>query len=453
MVESLLAGRSMLLVAPDHRLNSLAWWLAAALGRRPVLVVTSSARGLARRADEIANRARLVTCRLDAEMPGTGLTALRDQLRAGRWDAALVSARHLGDPRVMDAARALRPKLLVVEDAHCLSRHGHRFDPCYRHAAALADDTDCVLALSDVADRTARNGIADALDISEDPAIDLDLPDLRLEIRNTPGRSKRDSQLLSLMNAAPERAVVFVGMRVEAERIARMIEDHCRLPALNLTSRGGDEFAARLRRFREGSARVLVATGALTAAERWPPVPLVAVHSLPESPEMLHRQARFATGDGARAVLLYDRTEYAALERNCLRCAPEVGHLLAIRAAILDEQRIDYTILSNATGLHPQEVHLGVEMLVAAGEMAVRRRGDDWLEADLSEPLDSAMLTDCARSALMLRRARLEKAERLLTVARSRSCRRVALGRALDYDVVERRCECDRCEPEAGDTL
>ncbi len=413
VVQALLAGRSMLLVTPDADRRRLTWHLAAAMGRRPVLVVTPSAHGLARRAEKVADRAGLVTCRIDAEMAGTGLATLSKQLRDGRWDAALVSARHLGDPSVMEAARALEPKLFVVEDAYGLSRHGRRYHPSMARAVPLAMDADCTLALSDVAELEARHEIADSLDIREDPVVTgLDLLNVRLEVRNTPGQSKRDAHLLGLMNDGPERAIVFVGLRVDAERLAWLIEDQCGVPTLDMTGRSAEEFAAALGRFREGSARVMVATGALTARHDWPDVPLVVAYALPDSLEMLHRQLRLATGPDARGVLLYDRSERNALERRHMRCAPEAGHLLAIHAAIEQADRTHYGALSTLTGLHPDEVHIGVEALVSAGAVRVRARADDWLEAEAADGLTDAMLTDCAREALALREARLAKGER-----------------------------------------
>ncbi len=458
VAEALLVGRSRILVAPDHHLRALTWQIAAALGSRPVLVITSSAQDLAARAENVASRIGLVTCRMDSETTDTGLATLVNQFGKGRWDAALCSARHLGDPRVMEVAQALRPRLVVVEEAHCLSRHGRRFDPCFRRAVPLSRQAGCVLALSDVADRTGRSEISDALDIEGDPVmIGLDLPHLRLEVRNTPGESQREANLLELMSSRPQRAIVFTGMGVEADRITWLMEHICDLSTVNLTSADAAEFAAALRLFREGGTRVLVTSGPPTpdlAAhnERRLEVPLVVTASPPGDLETLHRQSRLATGEGARAVLLYDRNHRETLERKSLRCAPETGHLLAIHRAIDDAERASYEMLSVITGLHPDGVHLGVEMLLDADALATKGRGDRWLEAVATGPPRPESLIDVAKNALLLRQARIEKVERLLRYARSRGCRREALGRALGYEIAGEPCRCDRCAPMPMET-
>jgi hypothetical protein len=340
----------------------------------------------------------------------------------------------------------------VIEDAHCLSRHGHRLDPCYAYAAVLAEEAHCVLALSDVADEQTRHEIATRLDLREDVVTGLNLPQVRLQVKTAPGRSRRETLLLSLMEACTHRAVVCVRTRDDAHAVARVVEDRCGLPSVVVTSDRGEEFVAALRSFREGSARVLITCAAFAAEPGWPDVPLVVIYSLPRSPEMLHRQARLATGEGARVVLLYDRSENEDAELLCMRAGPEAGHLLAVHAAFTKEARIDYPALGTATGLSADDLHRGVEMLIRAGALRVSARGDDWVEADTQGKLAGEMLTECARECHLLRRARLEQAAQVLAVARTRRCRRNALAEALGYEIGEdSRCLCDRCDPSAGE--
>lgn len=415
-------------------------------------MITSSAHGLADRAEAVADSAGLVACRIDSELGPDGLGRLREQLQAGSWDAAFVSARELGDPGIMEAARSMHPRLLVIDDAQCFSRHGHCHDPSFSHAVHLRADADCVLALSDLADRQARDEIMTGFDLREEAAIDLDLPWLRLEFRRTPGRTRKEAALLSMMVGRPSRAIVFAGSPEETRAVARLVEDRCDLASVVVTRNRGEEFAGAARRFREGSARVLISSDALEAQPRWPDVPLVVICSLPRSPEMLHRQARMATGEGSRAVLLYDRSQHDELVLDCMRCGPEAGHLLAIHAGFAKEARVDYAALHTATGLPPDDLHIGVEMLSRAGALAVRARGDDWVEADTADRLHAQALTACARECHLLRAARLEQAAQVLAIARTRGCRREALAAALGYETVEdTRCLCDRCDPAAGE--
>jgi len=460
VLDLLLTGHSALLVAPEGHGKSLCWQVATAVRGGPVLVIAASSGALPRRAERLADRPGLVACHLDAARPPAVTAALREQIAAGRYDAVLVSARQLGDPRVREAALASRPWLVVVEDADRVSPWGRVLDPSYARIADLLSEFDdpTVLALADVACPRARDDVTDRLRLQDTAPIDagMDRAELRIEVRNTPGQATRDAHLLAVLGDRPERAVVFVSLRVDAERLAVLIEETCELPVEAVHGgMGPGPFADAMRRFREGGARVLVATGALGRDERWPAVPLVVHYALPHGLGQYHRQMMLAEADGepARSVLLYDRDERPLLERAAWRCAPEPGHLLAMHRAVVeaDGKRLTYATLSRDTGLHPDEAHVGVEALAKMGALVVSARGDDWVEA-AAGPLPATGLADHARHADALRRVRLAQAEQVIEYARARRCRRAFLAQALGYEPASDPPDCcDRCAPAAED--
>ncbi|MGC9317350.1 MAG: phosphoribosyltransferase family protein [Armatimonadota bacterium] len=455
-----LLGRSTLLVAPEGSGRGLAWQIAAAAGRRPVLVVARSARGLDRRVEALGTSPGLVACRLAAESPTETLARLRDQLSAGRYDAALISARHLGDPRVAATARAMRPRLIVVEQAQALTILGRRFDPSLCRLPALLGDLarPPVMGLADLTPQAARGEIAGALDIPTEGVVlaEVDRPNLRLEVRHTPSRRQMDSHLGTLIQQCEGRAIVAVALRAEAERLAALIDEHYRVPACALgAGMAPDDFAAAMRRFREGSVRVVVATGGHFPEHGDPPVSLVVHCALPESLQALHRQAMAAGRDGrpARSVLLYDPGDIPRAERSAWRCAPEPGHLIAIHREIAQApgDHLTYATLSRLTGLHPDEVHLAVEALVEVGAVRITARGDDWVAAEAVGAPEAAALHAFTCAADGLRRARIQQVEEVIEYARSRGCRRAALSDALGYQPAEdvEDC-CDRCQPSTS---
>lgn len=455
-----LDSRSTLLVAPEGSGRSLCWQVAAAAGRRPVLVIARSARGLDRRVEALGREPGLVACRLDAELPGEVLPRLRDQLAAGHYDVALVPARHLGDPRIAIAARALRPRLIVVEQADALTTLGRRYEPSLRHLPGLRRDVagPPVLALAEVAPEAARAEIAEALDIPAEGTelAEADRPNLRLEVRRTPSRRQMDSHLGTLVRQCGGRAIVAVALRAEGQRLAALIDDHYGLPARVLDAgMASEDFAGVMRRFREGSVRVLVATRSYVPEHRDPPVSLAVHCALPDSLQALHRQAMAAGRDGrpARSVLLYDPADIAPAQRRAWRCAPEPGHLLAIHRAIAEPHgdRLTSATLSRLTGLHPDEVHLGVEALAEMDAIRIAAGGDDWLVAEAVGPPDASALHAFACEADALRRARMQQVDEVVEYARARGCRRAALADSLGYqparDVED--C-CDRCRPSTS---
>ncbi len=477
LADTLVSGCSALLVAPDAAERELPWRLAAAAGRLPLLVIAPSDSGLAGRAEELATELDLVVCHLHAQLTDLALDTLRQQLADGKWDAALISGRSLSDPRVMRAANALAPKLLVIEAAHRLSVHAHDYDLAWLHAAQIARNTPSVLAVTDLAGGDARAEILTHLGPGEHTVVlsGLDRPDVRVEVRRVPNQPQKDAHLLGLFLDLPHRAVVYVNERVEAERVAALIHDERGFDALDITNLDASEFGAALRRFREGGVRVLVATGALEPALDWPEIPVVASIDLPERLELLHRRMHTASGDGAHFMLIYDPGEKheeedeehevedeqwgweeceeerdrVRRERRALQAALDAGQMLALHAAAITGERLSSVELSRRTGLNPDQIRLGLEALIGAGAVRPLARGDDWVRAEAGDALTGDMLERWGRHASAIRHARLARIDLVLNFVAAEGCRRKALAEALEYPLIPGDCRCDRCHRRA----
>ncbi len=449
VIEALLGGGHALLVSPDWRERELPWRLAAEAGLRPLLVVADSERDLQSRAEALAGELDLVACALHARLEDEHLRGLAEQLAGGKWDAAFVSGRSLADPRLMAAARALAPRLLVIEDAHRASMHGHRYDLAWLHAAGLVPEAGSVLALADVANLTAREDLIARLGLDGCHVAlgQLDRPGLRIEARRVGSQPEADRNLLGLLADSPERAVIHASERVEAERLAALVRDERGFDALDMTNLNAREFGAALRRFREGGLRAITTTGALEPGPGWPPIPVSAIVGMPASLELLHRQMHVASGEGAIAVLVHERDETPRLERAAMRSAFDAGHLLGLYEALISGEELRFNALSARTGLRPEEVNLGVEALIHAGAVTVLARGDAWLRAEPHGSLSTETLERWGREADAIRRVRLQQVAQVEDFVASRRCLRAILSEALGYPLAEGRCECGRCRP------
>jgi len=457
VAERLLAGGSALLVAPDPAERERAWQRAVSAGCLPALIVAPSDANLARRAERCAADLDLVACHLHAQSTDGALDVLAEQLAGGRWDAAFVSGRSLSDPRLMRAARALAPRLLVIEAAHRLSVRDSEYDLAWLRAAELAAGAPSVLALTDIVGADARADVLKQFAPRRPRVVlsGLDRPDLRVEVRRVPNQPQKDALLLGLFRDLPHRAVVYANEQVEAERLAALIRDERGFDALDITNLDADEFGAALRRFREGGVRVLVTTGALVPGADWPEIPIVASVDVPERIELVHRRMQTATGDDAKFMLMYEDTDEAAeadrarLEDAAMTAALDAGQMLALHAAAISGERLSYFELSRRTGLHPGEIRLGLEELIRGGSVRPLARGDDWLRAEAGDPLSSVMLERWARHASEIRQTRLARTELVPKFLAADGCRRAALAEALDYQRAPGDCLCDRCKRRA----
>lgn len=449
ITRSLMDDRSVLLVAPRPFDRDLPWQLAAKTGCRPVLVVSQSDTRLAERAEALAESCGLIACHMRSGLPEQSLTTMADGLGAGRWDCAFVSVRHLADPGVMAAARAFTPRLVVIEDADRLPMPGPACDPAYQRAALLARDAGCVLTSSEVASEQTLAEIERQMAPHRPRVYHVgdDLRGLRLVAHLTASSAQKDTRLLGLLDDAPRRVVVFAADAEEAERLRSIIEGERGLPSLDLSAVRRGEIEGALRRFREGGARVLIATAPLNRRFDLPEIPLVISYSLPSCLETLHRQASLAGGTDATAVLMADPAEQPRLEEEASRAAPEVGHILGIHQAVAQDGDLNFTLLRDITGLSSEALQIGIEFLIAAGALEVQARADEEIVARCGPRPNGAALERYAREADRLRRTRVSMVEPLLDFARTRRCRRAFLAEALGYPLTPGGCRCDRCRP------
>ena len=129
-VEALLDGHDVLLVQPTGAGKSLAYQLAAVLIDGPTLVVSPLLALQQDQTDHLAayggrTRARRVS---SAETPKQREEALAEAAR-GEVEFLFLAPEQLANDAVHAAVAALRPTLVAVDEAHCVSVVGPRLPP------------------------------------------------------------------------------------------------------------------------------------------------------------------------------------------------------------------------------------------------------------------------------------------------------------------------------------
>ena len=171
-VEALLAGHDVLLVQPTGAGKSLAYQLAAVLIDGPTLVVSPL---LALQQDQTEHlaayggrtRARRVS---SAETPKQREEALEAAAR-GEVEFLFLAPEQLANDAVRAAVTALRPSLVAVDEAHCVSSWGHDFRPDYLRLGELLAGLDArIIAMTATASPPVRTDIVERLHL-HDPTV------------------------------------------------------------------------------------------------------------------------------------------------------------------------------------------------------------------------------------------------------------------------------------------
>ncbi len=211
----------------------------------------------------------------------------------------------LASPATIERLVAAKPRLLAIDEAHCISEWGESFRPAYLALGAMraALDNPTTIALTATATpRTARD-IVSRLAL-RDPVVvsgGFDRTNLRLAVRPIASEAERAATLLSLGANAPGPAIVYSDTRRGTERLAAAYlragvaaaPFHAGLPTA--------ERAILQDRFQANRLRLIVATNAFGMGVDKPDVRLVVHAAPPLTLEAYYQEAGRGGRDGGIA--------------------------------------------------------------------------------------------------------------------------------------------------------
>jgi ATP-dependent DNA helicase RecQ len=183
-IEAALAGRDALVVMATGSGKSAVYQIAALLTPGPTIVVSPL---IALQRDQHAGLAG--TDAPDAVVVNSAQSAARtrrawEKLRDGTAEYVFLSPEQLAADEVVDALRAARVSLFVVDEAHCVSEWGHDFRPDYLRLGPVIERLGHppVIALTATAAPPTRHDIAACLGLRDPTEViaSFDRPNLHL---------------------------------------------------------------------------------------------------------------------------------------------------------------------------------------------------------------------------------------------------------------------------------
>lgn len=338
-VEALLAGRDVLLVQPTGAGKSLAYQLAAVLIDGPTLVVSPL---LALQQDQTDHldayggrtRARRVS---SAETPKQREEAL-EAARDGEVEFLFLAPEQLANDAVHAAVAAMRPSLVVVDEAHCVSSWGHDFRPDYLRLGELLEGLGArTIGMTATASLPVRTDIVERLHLQDVSIIVGGAARENIDLSVQRCLTERDQEERVVAAAAEQQGsgIVYVSTRKGAERYAELVAEAGRTTTCyhaGLAKKAREQAQAD---FMESRVDVVVATSAFgmgidKADVRW----VVHAH-IPESPDEYYQQVGRAGRDGEPSVgVLYFRPEDLALRRFQTVPVPKPAEVTRVLAAL-----------------------------------------------------------------------------------------------------------------------
>ena len=313
VIEEVLRGRDVLCVMPTGAGKSLCYQLPAAVQGGLTLVVSPLISLMEDQVQQLRDEGIRAAFLNSALSPSIRRQTIRE-LEEGFEGLLYVAPERFNSPDFQEVMSRVRPKLLAVDEAHCISQWGHDFRPEY---ARLGDvrrslgSPPCI-ALTATATEDVRNDIIHQLDLNE-PAITItgfDRPNLSYQSRRLAKRREKDEELIGLIEAEPGGTIIYCATRAAVDEVTVLLAESLRGRPV-FAYHAGMELAARTanqERFMNTAGAVAVATNAFGMGINKPDIRLVVHYNIPGTLEAYYQEAGRAGRDGlpARCVILFN---------------------------------------------------------------------------------------------------------------------------------------------------
>ena len=379
VIEHVLQGRDVLCVMPTGGGKSLCYQFPAVMLSGLTLVISPLIALMKDQVDSLTQRglrATLINSTLDlAEQRARML-----EIEAGLYDLVYVAPERFRSTRFVETIARLKPALIAVDEAHCISQWGHDFRPDYARIgiARKALGSPPCIALTATATDLVRRDIADQLELRE-PVVfvaGFDRPNLSYSVVDTNRDADKLAALARTLDECKGPAIVYASSRLKCEDVASFLRKELRRDAVVYhAGMNREDRTAAQDRFMSGQAEVVVATNAFGMGVDKADIRAVVHFNMPGTLEAYYQEAGRAGRDGlpARCVLLYAAGDRALQELFIENEYPPPEAVFSVYEFLrrLDNDPIELThaeIKNEAgTGLGESAVGTALKLLEGAG--------------------------------------------------------------------------------------
>jgi ATP-dependent DNA helicase RecQ len=311
VIENVLGGRDVLCVMPTGGGKSLCYQLPSLLLPGLTLVVSPLIALMKDQVDALLERGLRATL-LNSSLDPAEQRARLIEIEAGQYDLVYVAPERFRSPRFVETMARIKPALLAIDEAHCISEWGHDFRPDYARiglARRQVGSPPCI-ALTATATDVVRRDIADQLDLRDHVQFvtGFDRPNLSYAVLDARREAEKLAAVTEILGQSPGSSIIYASSRARCETIGKFLEKDLRRKAViyhaGLTR---EERTDAQDRFMSGRAQVVVATNAFGMGVDKPDIRSVIHFNLPGTLEAYYQEAGRAGRDGqpAHCVLLY----------------------------------------------------------------------------------------------------------------------------------------------------
>lgn len=346
-------------------------------------------------------------------------------------------------------------KLIVIDEAHCISTWGHDFRPSYRQiiqfvqAVNKSNPAVKILGLTATADKRVEEDISRQLSLSgKDVPIlreTMDRPNIQLSVLEGRGVAIKLAMCEELLSHLDGCGLIYCATRENTELVA----DYLKSRGLAVTAyHAGFETEEKRKLQHEFIAdkyKALAATNALGMGIDKGNLRFIIHFDIPGSITAYYQEVGRCGRDGLKAegIMLYDRADRQIQEYFIDSALPKSEDFDKVLEAVRDSlQPPNLSAIKRITGLHPTRVTIVVAELLEQGFLAKYSQSGAQLYKILPNTGKSLDLSRYENQYAVKSR---ELKNILRYAEEKQQCRMTLLRNALGDANVGRCCHCDLC--------
>lgn len=332
IIESVLSGRDTIGLLPTGGGKSITFQVPALMMDGLTLVVIPLISLMKDQVDNLREHGIKAGC-LNSSMSRAETRLCIDRLNLGIIKILYLSPEKLARQEFRTQLAQWDVRMIVVDEAHCISQWGYDFRPSYLNLTELRKlfPSAPVLALTASATPEVVADIADKM-LMKDPALisrSFSRNNISYIVRHTDDKA---SQLFNILSKTKGSAIVYTRSRRRTVELSQIIKAwgfsadfyHAGIDAHDKTEKQD--------LWKSGENRIIVATNAFGMGIDKPDVRLVIHYDLPPSLEEYYQEAGRAGRDGlpSFAVLLASKGDKALLKRRLNEQFPGREYILMV---------------------------------------------------------------------------------------------------------------------------
>lgn len=341
IINSILNGKDTIGLLPTGGGKSITFQVPAIALEGLTIVITPLISLMKDQVDNLRDRG------INAQYLHSGLTMAEhrlaiDKCRLGKAKLLYLSPEKLQSKKMIDSLRLMDVKLIVVDEAHCISQWGYDFRPSYLNIKYIRDLFPSAPVLALTASATP--------DVVEDIMTQLNFRDRNIFSRSFSRDNlsyivrygeHKEGQLVKILKATNGSAIVYVRSRRRTREIAEILYKEGISADFYHAGLSPEDKNEKQNKWKRDECRVMVATNAFGMGIDKPDVRTVVHYDIPSSLEEYYQEAGRAGRDGkpSYAVILCAKYDKSLLSRRINEKFPNkefIRHVYELLGNFLD---------------------------------------------------------------------------------------------------------------------